>query len=77
MTVDKMISESLQVSNAMIKYGGSFVAHLGYTLQHADMKNMMRIKHAFPDYWGDYKAKSEAATARETGTGGVVDENKL
>ena len=59
MVTEGIISESLQVAKAMIKYGGSFVEHLGYALENADVKNMMRIKHAFPDYWEKYKAKSE------------------
>lgn len=52
--------EELQVAAAMIRHGGSFVKHLGYALEHADRKNMRRIRHAFPDYWEDYKMKAAA-----------------
>jgi hypothetical protein len=66
MDIEAMHSEALHISNAMIKYGGSFVSHLGYALQHADAKNTQRIRHAFPDYWEDYKKKAADDAARES-----------
>lgn len=42
---------TLDVANAMIKYGGSFIEALGRALLLADNDNAQRIKEAFPDYW--------------------------
>ncbi len=55
MTLEEETNEKLDVANAMVRYGGSFVAHLGQALLHADYNNVYRIKNAFPDYWKQYK----------------------
>lgn len=44
--------KTLDVANAMIKHGGSFVEALGRALLLADSDNAQRIKKAFPSYWG-------------------------
>lgn len=47
-----------EITNAMVKYGGSFVQALGRAAQLADSDNMERLKIAFPEYWSNY-AKPE------------------
>jgi len=47
--------EVVDVAEAMIKHGGSFVQSLGQALIHADPINQIKIKKAFPDYWKQYK----------------------
>lgn len=46
--------ETLKVSNAMIKYGGSFVCSLGKAIQCADFQNIAKIKYIFAEYWEEY-----------------------
>lgn len=60
--------ERLRASEAMRKYGGSFVAALGAALLCADLDNTQRIKSAFPEYWDKYSRLSEDST------GGATDE---
>jgi len=43
-----------QVIEAMIQYGGSFVARLGQAALCADHVNLARLRDAFPDYWRQY-----------------------
>ncbi len=47
--------EVSEVSENMIKYGGSFVKALGEALLHADTENQQKIKDHFSDYWKEYK----------------------
>lgn len=57
---DKMIcTHSVMVSNAMQKYGGSFVKALGNAIMYADLENVKKIKEAFPEYWLEYLCLSE------------------
>ena len=51
------------VADAMIRYGGSFVAALGRALLCADAENARRIRVAWPEYWKTY-----ADLARKDGT---------
>ena len=46
--------EKIYVSEAMIKYGGSFVRSLGEALINADAKNTKKIKEGWSDYWKEY-----------------------
>jgi len=46
--------EAVDVAEAMIKYGGSFVSSLGKALRQADHININKIKSAFPEYWKQY-----------------------
>ena len=51
--------EVMRVSEAMIKYGGSFVEALGRALQQADEINQVKIKNAFPFLWVKYEEMSK------------------
>jgi len=51
------------VADAMIRYGGSFVAALGRALHCADADNARRIRVAWPEYWATY-----TELARKDGT---------
>ena len=55
-TIDenKLFKEAHKVSQAMQKYGGSFVENLGKALDRADLNNTTKIKNAFPEYWEKY-----------------------
>jgi len=50
----KLMQDSLGVSRAMNKYGGSFVKRLGDALLHADPNNTQKIKDTFSEYWIKY-----------------------
>jgi len=56
---EKVEKERQAVAYAMKQYGGSFVKALGDALLHADIKNVARIKTAFPDYYYEYLAISK------------------
>ena len=47
--------EKLDIANAMIDFGGSFVKALGYALIRADSINTYKIKITFDEYWLQYK----------------------
>ena len=47
-------NEQFYTSEAMRKFGGSFVKSLGTALRSADMINASKIKQAFPEYWNKY-----------------------
>lgn len=49
-----MTDQDLNVIQAMIRFGGSFVANLGKAALSADANNLQRIKDAFPEYWQQY-----------------------
>jgi len=53
MNAPKEISD-IHVTQAMKRYGGSFVMHLGQAAQHADTENLEKIKQAFPQIWECY-----------------------
>jgi hypothetical protein len=55
MTHDAM----LQVSGAMLKFGGSFVQALATAWRHADESNAAKIEAAFPEYIEKYRAMAE------------------
>jgi hypothetical protein len=42
------------ITDAMIRYGGSFVATLGTLYRKGDPINQARLKAAFPDVWAEY-----------------------
>lgn len=52
--------EKLNIANAMIRYGGSFVKALGHALIHADQINTWKIKITFEEYWLQYKEMAES-----------------
>lgn len=45
---------SFKIASVMIRYGGSFVKHLGEALLCADSENRERIKNGFRNYWEQY-----------------------
>lgn len=55
---------TLDVANAMIKYGGSFIEALGRALLIADNDNAQRIKEAFPEYWEAHEVLSKMANKK-------------
>jgi len=49
-----MSERELKVIEAMEQYGGSFVVALAQCFRRADQHNMIKLKHAFPEYWNQY-----------------------
>jgi hypothetical protein len=47
------------IAEAMIRWGGSFVAGLGSLFYAADPINQDRLKAAFKDYWDEYRTLAE------------------
>lgn len=47
--------QDIATIEAMSKYGGSFIRHLGMACKYADSENLNRIKQAFPEYWLRYQ----------------------
>ncbi len=50
---------------AMIKFGGSFVENLGRAAQHADPKNLEKIKKTWPKYWKHYEREGRSLELKE------------
>ncbi len=44
-----------EITEAMIRFGGSFVAQLGRLFRLADYDNQSRLRAAFPEYWREYR----------------------
>ncbi len=44
----------VDIVDAMMLYGGSFVARLGELFCVADAQNQKKLKAAFPEYWKEY-----------------------
>jgi len=65
-----MSEADLNVINAMKKYGGSFVSHLGAAAQHADRQNLAKLKATFPEYWKQY---AEMADQKESSDARIKD----
>ena len=59
-TRDALNQQSFDVSQTMIKYGGSFAQKVGEALQRADDDNVQRIYDAFPEMWSVYLGMAEA-----------------
>lgn len=51
--------EGQKVSACMIKYGGSFVQHLGRAIVSTNVQTQRRIRDTFPKYWQKYLEISE------------------
>ena len=47
-------SSPREIEEAMITFGGSFVAQLGRLFRLADSVNHERLRDAFADYWRKY-----------------------
>ena len=43
-----------QVTEAMMRFGGGFVAGIGSLWRRGDARNRERLKAAFPDFWESY-----------------------
>ena len=53
---DETLSDNdIRTIEAMTRFGGSFVRHLGEAAKFADSENLNRIKFAFPEYWRRYE----------------------
>ncbi len=52
--LETILNEKWVVQENMERYGGSFVKNLGIALVHADIKNTLKIREAFPEYWKTY-----------------------
>lgn len=52
-----------EITEVMIRWGGSFVQGLGRLFRQADEDNQARLKSAFPEYWRKY-AEIAANTSR-------------
>lgn len=55
-----------ETTEAMIRFGGSFVRALGQAFRVADAANTARLKAAFPEYWAKYRDLA-ATLPREDG----------
>lgn len=53
------------ITEAMIRYGGSFVATLGTLYRRGDPVNQARLKAAFPDFWQEYAELVRLRVTRE------------
>lgn len=47
--------EDFDITEAMLRMGGSFVQALAVAFRAADRANHARLKHAFPEYWTKYR----------------------
>ena len=59
-----MSADDYAITEAMITYGGSFIASLGRLFRLADDVNQARLKVAFPGYWREYRAIAAQTQAR-------------
>jgi hypothetical protein len=48
------VIDDFAITDAMIRYGGSFVSGLGRLYRQADADNRASLKTAFPAYWKTY-----------------------
>lgn len=46
-----IIEESIQVQKGWERSGGSFLKGLSQALLHADISNVQKIMHTWPEYW--------------------------
>jgi hypothetical protein len=60
-----MYDADWNVTEAMIRYGGSFVQGLGNLYRRADDDNKARLKTAFPEYFRQYQRLAERAKATQ------------
>ena len=67
-TRDTLNQQGFDVSQTMIKYGGSFAQKLGEALQHADTDNTQRIYDAFPELWAQYLRMSSMIREKDNPT---------
>lgn len=53
--MDPVFPTDYEIIDAMIQYGGGFVAKLGHLFHYADPANQARLRAAFPEYWAEYR----------------------
>lgn len=53
-SLQQRLEERKIVSANMVKYGGSFVQHLGRAVRKADPENLEKIQTTWPDLWIKY-----------------------
>jgi len=60
-----MISDDVQVLEAMTTYGGCFIKKLAELASLADAENLAKLKHTYSNYWDEYRkmAEQEQTTA--------------
>lgn len=46
--------DDYRITEAMIRFGGSFVHHLGKLWRAGDAVNQAKLRAAFPEYWEEY-----------------------
>lgn len=56
-TTNAMNDRDIWTCDAMEKFGGSFVQHLGALARRADLVNLEKIKATWPEYWEDYEQR--------------------
>ena len=56
-----MTSDDVQVVEAMNRWGGSFIKALAAAAAVADQENLAKLKHAFGDYWDEYRDMAKNA----------------
>lgn len=54
-----MTTQEGEIIEAMKKYGGSFVHALSTCFLFADSDNFKKLRHAFPEYWEEYREMVE------------------
>jgi hypothetical protein len=54
-----MDQDDYAITEAMLRYGGSFVAALAKAFRAGDRENQQRLKDTFPHYWQEYAALAQ------------------
>jgi len=54
-----MISDDIQVLEAMTTYGGCFIKKLAELASIADAENLAKLKHTYSNYWDEYRTMAE------------------
>ena len=58
--MSKNTSERRKITEAMQRFGGSFIKALGVAASKADPDNYKKLEEAFPEYWAAYKRFTES-----------------
>lgn len=51
---ERIYQENWEITEAMIRFGGSFVKALGNLWRIGDLSNRARLQNAFGAYWNEY-----------------------
>ena len=60
-----MISDDVQVLEAMRTYGGEFIRRLAELAAIADAENLAKLKHTYSNYWDEYRTMAQHQPAGE------------